>query len=639
MIFGRVRVSILVLGAMLLAAFVTPAASANHDAPVLPDVFPKIRAIASPLASQPSIIEDGSSLRVELDPQIVDAASLDSAEASLQPSFGSARPTIDLRSTAVESDGASDLWPGRTVHVVTFAVPEFDALFVEDLYDLTVTYGTEADTQHRAVKVIDSYPESPTFVILADPSVGDPRPVQEGADDLVATGSPDSLIEKTSKTVGNPMTEDRWAALNKAIDEINLLQPDFVLVAGDLTFLLYPRPINLEYEDAYRILSRLRVPTYLSPGNHDLYDLDYDDLDRPHTSDGKELWPLYFGPLYYSVDVGEDLHLVSLNTFDWGHAQREALDEGDEFSTRAGGQIADEQFGWLTRDLIDFRSHNSRGAIVTFAHHDPSWIQARHPWAGTNRLEMRDLLAEMDVGVHFAGHTHEDRVARFHKGDVVETNGRRGPAQQLHRVLRNDELDESLSQAELGAIVRDPSSGPLFVTTTSVSSVLKGSDWGLGSYWGYRFGVLDDEVETGEGLGPPCGTPAGPGPNAPVACGYDPVDFGYPATRAFLDERAERPENWTPDHAGYGVFSYPSYYLNASSDEANDGSGESSSTTISNDLLVEVEAEVLLSVAGEGATVEGGDIVWSRTSEGITDVRVRTTIPSGGSATLTARRT
>lgn len=283
----RLRSSLVALGLIGLATLAPPAA-AEHDVPILPDVFPKIRAILSPLASQPAIVADGTALRVELDPEIVGGSLPDDVGATLRPSFGAARGSVALeRLGPIEPSVDSELWPDRTVHAVTFSVPALEGAFVEDLYDLTITYGSEADTQHRAVKVVDAYPEDPTFAVIADPSVGDPRPVQEGAEDLFATGSPDSLVEKTTKTVGNPMDEDRWAALGKAIDEINLLDPDFVLVAGDLTFAIYPRPANVEYEDAYRILSRLRVPTYFSPGNHDLYDFDYDDLDRPHTTDGK----------------------------------------------------------------------------------------------------------------------------------------------------------------------------------------------------------------------------------------------------------------------------------------------------------------------------------------------------------------
>ncbi|HWL64378.1 MAG TPA: metallophosphoesterase, partial [Actinomycetota bacterium] len=221
-----------------------PPAAADHDVPVLPDVFPKIRTIVAPLASQPAIVEDGTSLRVELDPEIAGEGTPEGLSASLRPSFGSARPSTSLRDVDLQLGVESTLWPDRTVHAVTFSVPTLEASFVEDLYDLTVSYADQADTQHRAVKVVDAFPKKPTVAVIADPSVGDPRPIQEGAEELVATGSPDALVEKTTKTVG-PMNENRWAALDRAIDEINALQPDFVLVAGDLTFALYPRPANV----------------------------------------------------------------------------------------------------------------------------------------------------------------------------------------------------------------------------------------------------------------------------------------------------------------------------------------------------------------------------------------------------------
>ena len=596
--------------AVCAGLLMTAGARADHDLPALPDVFPKVRGILSPLHSQPAIIIDGSTLRIELDPAVVGTP--DAVGAELIATFGVARAPIPLTPVDVGTDASSRLWPGRSVQAYTFSVPTFGGVFVEDLYDLTVSYDGQTDTQHRAVKVIDEYPEDFTFVILADPSVGDPRPVQEGTEDLVATGSPDSLLDKTLKTVGNPMDEDRWAALGRAIEEINLLQPDFVLVAGDLTFAIYPRPFNVEYEDAYRILSRLKVPAYLSPGNHDLYDFDYDDLDRPHTTDGKQLWPLYFGPLYYSVDVGPDLHVLGLNTFDWGDPQREAFDENDEFSTRAGGQIDDEQFAWLEADLADYRARNLGGQIVSFAHHDPSWISARHPWPGKNKLETRDLLADLGVGAHFAGHTHEDRVARYHEGNIVETNGRKGTHGELHYLLRDNSLDPSWPQDVLGQIIHDPAHGPAFVTTTTVSSVLKGPDWGQGSYWGYRFGVLDEK-------------PSG---------GYDPADFGYPVTREFLDAHAERPERWSVSQAEYGVFSHPSYFIEGA--RAQDSTG-AITYTVGNDLLVDITVEVVLSIPAPEATVEGGTLLWTRTVDESTDAKVRITVPSGGEAGVVVR--
>lgn len=595
------------LALALVAAAAASPARAGHDVPVAPDLFPKISAILSPLGGVPAIVEDASTMRVEVDPARVSGA----IQASLTPSFGTARPTIALAPLSSEAATPSRLWTGRTVKTFTFAIPPLGGQVVEDLYDLGITWVGGSDLQHRAVQILDSFPAKPRIVVIADPSVGDPRPIQEGAEDLAATGSPASLVSKTTKTVGNPMDGERWGALLKVIEEVNVVRPDFVLVAGDLTFAIYPRAANVEYEDAWRLINKIEVPTFLSPGNHDLYNFDYDNLDRPHTTDGLVLWQQYFAPHYYSTDVGPNLHLVSLNTYDWPHELRQPISQQDG-STRSGGQLSDEQLAWAAADMRAYRAANPQGAIVTYAHHDPSWRQRRHPWPGKHRLELRDLLAEVRAYVHFAGHTHEDRVARYHHGNIVETNGQNNfPERQLHYVTRNDQWDPNWTQDELGEIIRDPRNGPLFVTTTTAASGIKGSDWGMGSYWGWRLGVLHDRD----------------------GHGYDPIDLGYPATQAFVNTTAERPHKWNPDHAQFGVFSYPSYHL--------DAERISGGLALTSRLLVGLKVTVRLSVAAGAAdpiTVTGGTLAQRRTVGGITDVWVRATVPAGERLEIHAAR-
>lgn len=164
---------------------------------------------------------------------------------------------------------------------------------------------------------------------------------------------------------------------------------------------------------------------------------------------------------------------------------------------------------------------------------------------------------------------------------------------------------------------------------------------------GVIFGVLDEKPGSGSPPGRPCDrgpATAGPGSSSPPSepagledgCGFDPIDFGYPATREFLDEHAERPEKWNPDHSVYGVFSYPTYLLDQSRDGSNDGTEPTSSITVSNNLLVDVEIEVVLSVSGAGAWIDGGEVVWMRTSDGTTDVRIRATVPMGQEVSVSA---
>ena len=49
---------------------------------------------------------------------------------------------------------------------------------------------------------------------------------------------------------------------------------DFVIITGDLTFLVHAELAPLEYSDAWNLIDRLEVPAFLAPGNHDLYSFD-----------------------------------------------------------------------------------------------------------------------------------------------------------------------------------------------------------------------------------------------------------------------------------------------------------------------------------------------------------------------------
>ena len=86
-------------------------------------------------------------------------------------------------------------------------------------------------------------------------------------------------------------------------------------MAGDLTFGQdAPGKYVAEYEEAWRVFNRVRAPTYMVLGNHDGY--------VQSGVDGKALYRETFGPFYYGVDVGEDLHVVALDTYDWSALDR-----------------------------------------------------------------------------------------------------------------------------------------------------------------------------------------------------------------------------------------------------------------------------------------------------------------------------
>ena len=312
------------------------------------------------------------------------------------------------------------------------------------------------------------------------------------------------------------------------------------------------------------------------------------------------------------MDIGPDLHLASLNTFEWPSLTPFPPEE--EFDTRAAGHLLPEQLAWLENDLRAYRERSPEGLLLTMAHHDPSWMQRRHAWTGEGRLELRELCRRYDVGAHFSGHTHEDRVARYYRGDVVETNGRPHVdghvVRQLHLLKTDGSLDTAPTQDALGKILREPAHGPLFVSTTTTSSQLVGDIWGLGGYWGWRLAHLIARDDRG---------------------GFDPIDFGYPATEEFLAARAERPENWTAEHAQYGLFSYPSFELDA--ERVSDAQ-----LRVTSRLLADLGVTARLSLpVAEGAPLhaQGGEILQVRYGDGLAEAWIAATVPAQGTLDIT----
>jgi len=277
-----------------------------------------------------------------------------------------------------------------------------------ELYNLTVTAtfggGWAAVTEPRAVSVVSAFKSNFSFVHLTDFHIGDPR----------------GFTEDINKTLG-------WKAAKKSIDEINLLNPDFVLISGDLVFgQLYPFEYAFEYRTCHDILQRFQVPTYLVPGNHDGY--------IQCGQDGLVFWERFFGPRYYSFDYGS-YHFTAVNSYDWPNRSRWAF---SYLAFNWGGNVGAEQLAWVEADA----GANSDAALsVMFMHHNPLWDTANDSLLGngyTGREALLDVIDSHGVDVVLAGHVHYDHVTTV-----------------------NDTL---------------------YLTTTTVSSGLSAPD----TYWGYR---------------------------------------------------------------------------------------------------------------------------------------------------------
>jgi len=159
------------------------------------------------------------------------------------------------------------------------------------------------------------------------------------------------------------------------IREVNLLNPDLVIIGGDLIY-GYTSDTGLikrEWQNFKHIVSELDAPYYLVVGNHDVWD-----------EVSQQIYLEECGPLYYSFDY-KGCHFIVLDTEIPGQVN----------------YITGEQLQWLKGDL---EHHKDATHIFVFMHR-PVWAYEGTP----GKVWMHDihpLLVKYGVDIVFSGHWH-----------------------------------------------------------------------------------------------------------------------------------------------------------------------------------------------------------------------------------------
>ena len=174
----------------------------------------------------------------------------------------------------------------------------------------------------------------------------------------------------------------------RAIRALNALtpKPDALVVSGDLTDGSDPR----EYSVARSLFSRLDMPVYLIPGNHDSTDgMRRAMADYPGISDNPG------EKICYAADIGA-VRLIALDT----HLPNDPR-----------GRLGTFQLQWLDERLKE----NSRPTLIAL-HHPPALCGIRH--LDAIGLTDADALAEI-ISPHrhveriLCGHLHRPIIAGF----------------------------------------------------------------------------------------------------------------------------------------------------------------------------------------------------------------------------------
>lgn len=172
-------------------------------------------------------------------------------------------------------------------------------------------------------------------------------------------------------------------ALAGIVDRVHRLEPDVIVVAGDLTTDGY----EWEYEEAARWVERFQPPTVVIPGNHDARNVGYIHFER------------FFGEPFsrlraaFGVERAERLQASGYTIV--------GLDSSEPDVNE--GRVGRDRYGWIAEQFDD--PDDIR--IVTVHHHLVSI-----PGTGRERnivLDAGDLLRtliDLDVDLVLCGHKH-----------------------------------------------------------------------------------------------------------------------------------------------------------------------------------------------------------------------------------------
>jgi 3',5'-cyclic AMP phosphodiesterase CpdA len=227
------------------------------------------------------------------------------------------------------------------------------------------------------------------FAVISDPHISIPQ--QKGVTDGYKLGLKTQML-----------TENAVAEINKIPDL------KFVMVAGDLT--QDAEPWNID--ELRRILDGLKVPYFVTLGNHDLSRVPHEKKDQPITLSKYTVAGAFIGKsggmvpgmTYYSHEVAKDLVLITLDT---SRAQVFAPDAGlNDF----GSKIDAGQLRWLENTL---KANKKKTTIVLTHHNLVPWCEGdktnhnsyRWFWMD-NADEVMALLKKYGVKVVFSGHRH-----------------------------------------------------------------------------------------------------------------------------------------------------------------------------------------------------------------------------------------
>ena len=184
-----------------------------------------------------------------------------------------------------------------------------------------------------------------------------------------------------------------WAAspvFARIVEELNIVSPSLVLTAGDLIqgYTTDQDTLTRQHQAFLEQIQRLEAPFLPCIGNHDV---------REPVSEA--VWRRFWGPRYYSVDVGP-CHFTVLDA-----------EQNKDLESIAGAQLE-----WLREDLT-----LAEGSTVFVVGHRPYWKDYplhQATWKGPGGRnywteDVESLFQGRDIAAIVVGHQHRFEMERI----------------------------------------------------------------------------------------------------------------------------------------------------------------------------------------------------------------------------------
>lgn len=184
----------------------------------------------------------------------------------------------------------------------------------------------------------------------------------------------------------------------KAVEEVNRLDPDFVVITGDL---VHDNTDSVKWSEFKRITAMIKtsVSVYVSPGNHDI---------------GQEPTP---------ESIAEFRKSFGYDRFAFRHRKNYFIGFNSSIIKAETPVLEEEQSAWLIKKL---RKARKADHIIMFCHYPFFLKEKDEPETYSNigiekRRKYLELFSQHNVTAVFAGHHHDNAYGKYSNVDLITT--------------------------------------------------------------------------------------------------------------------------------------------------------------------------------------------------------------------------